>query len=240
MTAKRRMIDSASRDRLQENWQRVVSEVRQAAEANGRDGEEIKIVGVSKYVDAETTEALFQAGCRDLGESRPQQLWQKAESLSLEPRVQWHLIGHLQRNKIRRTLQSRPVIHSVDSVRLLQAIAAESVAQNDETHVLLEVNISGDRAKTGFDPNELDDVLSNLPEKGIQVDGLMAMAGWGTDAADARRQFAQTRLLRDRLQQHSNIALEHLSMGMSGDFAEAIAEGATMVRIGSRLYEGID
>jgi uncharacterized pyridoxal phosphate-containing UPF0001 family protein len=105
--------------------------------------------------------------------------------------------------------------------------------------VLLEVNISGDQEKTGLDPDELLAVLQRLPPVGVNVEGLMAMAGWGTEAAEARRQFAQTRQLRDELVRQSGIALPHLSMGMSGDFAEAIAEGATMVRIGSRLFRGL-
>ena len=233
------MIDSKTRDRLQQNWQLVQSDVRDAAAHSLRDPDSITIIGVSKYVDAETTLALVEVGCTQLGESRPQSLWEKAETLSFGPKVRWHLIGHLQRNKVRRTLHHQPLIHSVDSQRLLQAVAEEAAAQNREISVLLEVNISGDAAKTGFPRNELASLLDQLPPSGIRVLGLMAMAGWGTASRDARRQFDQTRELRDQLARQSGHPLSELSMGMSGDFREAIAAGATMVRIGSRLFEGL-
>jgi hypothetical protein len=232
------MIDPDRRERLKQNWERVEDEVLRAAEGCGRSGSSVKTIGVSKYVDAETTLALVQAGCHDLGESRPQSLWKKAESLALDTEIRWHLIGHLQRNKVRRLLHHRPVIHSIDSQRLLLAVAEESASQDLQTSVLLEVNISGDEAKTGFRPQALAEVLISPPE-GIRVIGLMAMAGWGTDRDDARRQFEKTRELRDQLQQQGDCLLPELSMGMSGDFREAIAAGATMVRIGSRLFEGV-
>lgn len=233
------MIDAASRERLIENWNAVVDEVHQCASSAGRDVDSVTIVGVSKYVDAETTQLLVEAGCRHLGENRPQSLWQKAETLSLDPSVRWHMIGHLQRNKIRRTLRCRPIIHSVDSGRLLAAIAEQSTELDEPMSLMLEVNISGERAKTGMLADELAGLLERLPIGGVRVIGLMAMAGWGTDRDEARRQFAATRTLRDRLTAQSGIELPELSMGMSGDFAEAIAEGSTMVRIGSRLFEGV-
>jgi pyridoxal phosphate enzyme (YggS family) len=140
-------------------------------------------------------------------------------------------------------IRHHPVVHSVDSQRVLLAIAEESAAHGVETSVLLEVNISGDEAKTGFTPDALGKAVDWLQETpasgGLRVLGLMAMAGWGTDRAEARRQFDQTRQLRDRLQRDSGLSLPELSMGMSGDFPEAIAAGATMVRIGSRLFEGV-
>ena len=232
------MFDDSVAARLQDNWKHVCDDVAKAATASGRRPEDIQIIGVSKYVDAKTTAALFSAGCRALGESRPQQLWSKAESLALGDQVRWHLIGHLQRNKIRRTLRWNPVVHSVDSRRLLESIAEEAVLQDHCADVLLEVNISGDEAKTGFAPDQLEPVIADLPRNGVRVRGLMAMAGWGTDPDDARQQFARTRQLRDALAAACGCELTELSMGMSGDFEAAIAEGSTMVRIGSRLFEG--
>lgn len=233
------MIDKTDRDRVRDNWLRVQEEVRSAATQCGRDPDSVLIVGVSKYVGPELTEALVDAGCGALGESRPQQLWQKSESLQFDEQVSWHLIGHLQRNKIRRTLHCDPVIHSVDSIRLLKAIAEESDQQKRVTNVLLEVNVSGEDAKTGFAVEALDEAIGLLPLAGVRVAGLMAMAGWGTGADDARRQFARSRQLRDKLMS-PELPLDALSMGMSGDFKEAIAEGATMVRVGSRLFEGVE
>lgn len=233
------MIDDHTRRRLTENWQAVQQEVAEAALASGRKPSEVTIVGVSKYVDTACTEALIDAGCLHLGESRPQSIWQKAESLGLDNIVTWHMIGHLQTNKVRRVLRHRPVVHSVDSRRLLECIAAESAAQGVVTRVLLEVNISGDESKTGLSPSAVEALLADMPQSGIEVQGLMAMAGWGTDAAEASRQFDETRHLRDQLQRQFDVQLPELSMGMSGDFREAIAAGSTIVRIGSRLFDGI-
>ncbi|WP_164101635.1 YggS family pyridoxal phosphate-dependent enzyme [Candidatus Laterigemmans baculatus] len=230
-------------DRVAENWRRVVDAVGDAAIAAGRDPSSITIVGVSKYVDAATTRLLVAAGCRDLGESRPQSLWSKAAEIR-EPHLRWHLIGHLQRNKVRRTLPVVTLIHSIDSVRLADAVHAEAEASGRVVRGLVEVNISGDEAKHGFAPEAVLEALeqiSRLPH--LQIQGLMAMAAERGDLAAAQRNFEDLRLLRDRLAERGlpqNISLGELSMGMSGDFAEAIAAGATIVRIGSRLFEGID
>ena len=232
-------MNDRHRQRIAENWNQVVQEVADATALSGRSIDQVKIIGVTKYVEVEATTALVQAGCRDLGENRPQVLWEKAESEGWDETIRWHVIGHLQRNKVRRTLRHRPVIHSVDSPRLLEAIATESVTGGITTRVMLEVNISGEDAKTGMTANQLSDLLENLPPSGIEVIGLMAMAGWGTDTDEASRQFAAVRTLRDSLRDRHGLPLAELSMGMSGDFAAAIAEGATLVRIGSRLFEGV-
>lgn len=234
------MMDDQVRRRLAENWRAVEAEVAEAVEVCRRRPSEITLVGVTKYVDADHTRALVDAGCTHLGESRPQSLWQKAESPLLQVDVTWHLIGHLQTNKVRRLLRHRPIIHSVDSERLLRAIADESAARELTTRVLLEINISGDEAKTGLSPIEAEALLEQLPKAGIELVGLMAMAGWGTGRDEARRQFDATRELRDQWSQRYHLDLPELSMGMSGDFREAIAAGSTIVRIGSRLFEGID
>lgn len=233
------MIDP---QRIAHSWNRVRDAVADAAVAAGRAPSSVTIVGVSKYVDAPTTAALLAAGCRDLGESRPQCLWQKAEwfdqqgDLAELPR--WHLVGHLQRNKVRRTLPLVNLIHSVDSPRLLDALHSEAVALGRIARVLLEVNVSGEQAKTGLPPDAAERLLQQtLSVPQVQVIGLMAMAGWGTAGDDARRQFARLRALRDRWQDASGAPLPELSMGMSNDFAEAVQEGATMVRIGTALFE---
>jgi len=228
------------RKRILANWLQVQADVADACKSADRDVDDVTIVGVTKYVDAATTAMLVDAGCPTLGENRPQVLWQKAESeefASLD--VNWHMIGHVQRNKLRRMLRYRPMIHSVDSPRLLDAIADEANSLIEPIRVLLEVNISGEEAKTGMDAETLTQLLLREPMPGVQICGLMAMAGWGTDASEAQRQFAKVRKLRDELSAKSGLGLNELSMGMSGDFVAAIAEGATMVRIGSRLFDGV-
>ncbi len=231
-----------------EDTQRIVknlAELRErivvAASQSGRDADDVCCVAVTKYVDAAATRAVFDAGCHDLGESRPQQLWSKAEALSsAQPR--WHFVGHLQRNKVARTLPLVSLIHSVDSLRLAREIEREAAKLNRPVDVLLEVNISGDAAKHGFEPKETESVLAALGElQQVRVRGLMAMAHLEGGVDVARQDFAAVRQLRDRLMNAcpENVSLAQLSMGMSRDFEAAIAEGATIIRVGSTLFEGI-
>ena len=226
-------------ERIQDNWGLVREEVAAATAASGRTPNEVTVIGVTKYVDAAYTAMLIQAGCVDLGENRPQVLWSKAESPGFPSNLRWHMIGHLQTNKVRRLLRYQPLIHSVDSERLLGVIAKESVAREVKTRVLLEVNISGDAEKTGMSATQLEELMQQPIPEGIEVVGLMAMAGLAADSGQIQRQFDAVRELRDHLVTASGLALPELSMGMSGDFQQAIRAGATMVRIGSRLFEGL-
>ena len=146
--------------RIAENVQRVRQRIAAAAERSGRQADEVTLVAVTKYVTAEETAAVVEAGCLDLGEARPQQLWAKAESLAHLP-IRWHLVGHLQRNKIRRTLPLVSLLQSVDSRRLLDALAEEAALADRRLPILLEVNISGDATKTGLAPEELEPLLAH-------------------------------------------------------------------------------
>jgi len=223
------------------NLQRVSDQIADAAQRAGRQPEEITLVGVTKYVDAAAAGRLCNAGCCDLGESRPQSLWEKAVALT-EPTIRWHMIGHLQRNKVKRTLPFITLLHSGDSLRLLEAVDAEAGALQRTIDVLLEVNISGDAAKHGFTVEELSATLPQLAEfANLNIRGLMTMAALEGGTERARQDFAALRELRDQLQAVCSPAIElrDLSMGMSEDYAEAIQEGATIVRIGSALWEGL-
>ncbi|XZE52169.1 YggS family pyridoxal phosphate-dependent enzyme [Planctomycetaceae bacterium SH139] len=227
-------------EQIVSNWQRLLAEVNEAATKAGREPASVRVVGVSKYVDAATTKLLRQAGCQELGESRPQALWDKAAALeNLD--CHWHMIGSLQRNKVRRTVGLVTLIHSVDSQRLAEAIAA-AAAETPAGQVagLVEVNISGDTNKHGFAPAELLPALEQMaPLGGLAIKGLMTMASQGSSPEQAQSEFAQLRQLRDSLREQglpAGISLNELSMGMSGDFPQAIAEGATIIRVGSRLF----
>ncbi|OUT54877.1 Pyridoxal phosphate homeostasis protein [Stieleria bergensis] len=230
---------SQSLQQITDNWQHVSANVKAAAKAAGRDPESVTLVGVTKYVDASLAGDLVTAGCHDLGENRPQMLWSKAESLAELGPITWHMIGHVQTNKLRRMLRYRPLIHSVDSPRLLEAIEQESEHQQCTTDVLLEVNISGDAAKTGLAPETVKELLKQSQSQSVRVMGLMAMSGLGSDQNAALQQFQQVAQLRDDLQQSTGIELPELSMGMSGDYEQAIQAGATLVRIGSALFAGL-
>ncbi len=235
----------ATAQQLRENWSRAVDDVAQACAAAGREPSEVSIVGVSKYVGAELAWQLAAAGCCILAENRPQSLWDKANYFGQHDSVsaQWHLIGHLQRNKLKRTLPLISLLHSLDSFRLADAINTEQLAAGaGPLSVLLEVNVTHDAAKTGMALNEVHKLLQQAPHwPGIAICGLMAMSSLDADAPRAQREFEQVRLLRDDLQREygQQFQFSELSMGMSGDFKEAIAAGSTLVRIGSNLWRGI-
>jgi len=224
---------------LAQNVVRIRQRIDAAARQAGRDPAEVRLVGVTKYVDAEAARLLVAAGVSDLGESRPQQLWAKAEVLQNE-NVCWHLIGSLQRNKVRRTVEVAHLIHSLDGPRLADAIHQEAVAIGRRVDVLLEVNISGDATKHGIAPHAaaaLLDHVAQLPY--LRIRGLMTMSHREGGTAVARHDFARLRELRDHLRANApeTVDLGELSMGMSDDFEQAILEGATIVRIGSALFE---
>lgn len=228
--------------RIVANLADVQGRIAAAATQAGRRPEAVRLVAVTKYVDADMTRMLVDAGCRDMGEARPQQLWDKAAALA-DLGIRWHLIGHLQRNKVRRTLPLVHLLHSGDSLRLLEEVDAERASQPAPLPVLLEVNVSGDAAKHGFAPDDvapLAEALTKLTH--LDVRGLMCMAGLEGNADDARREFAALRDLRDRLRREwsGRYTLDELSMGMSGDFEAAVAEGSTLVRVGSALFAGLD
>jgi pyridoxal phosphate enzyme (YggS family) len=232
-----------SAQRIRDNLARVRETVAAAAARSGRSADQIMLVGVSKYVEPEIARLLCEAGVTELGESRPQELWRKAEVLA-DLNVHWHLIGHLQRNKVKRTIEIATLIHSADSLRLLQEINTY-VANNclPTSRVLLEVNISGDAAKHGFRPDEIEPLFPQIALfKHVAVLGLMTMSGLESGADRTRREFAALRDLRDKTgRAHpSNVVVSELSMGMSGDYEVAIEEGATIVRVGSALFEGIE
>jgi pyridoxal phosphate enzyme (YggS family) len=227
--------------RIADNLAQVRERITAAAIRSGRTADAVRLIAVTKYVASEAIAALLRAGCRDLGESRPQDLWHKAE-IFRDSGVRWHLIGHLQRNKARRTLPYLTMLHSADSLRLLEVLDQWSQEMGQITAVLLEVNVSGESAKHGFAPRELESALSQLAALShVRVCGLMAMAGLHSGPEQAREAFARLRELRDRFagQSPPNVQLTELSMGMSGDFEIAIEEGATMVRIGSALFDGV-
>lgn len=236
------MLAQGAAARIRQNLEEVRSRIAAAAHRSARSPENITLVAVTKYVDAPLIRALVEAGCHNLGESRPQQLWQKAEQLA-DLDIHWHLVGHLQRNKVRRTLPYIAWLHSADSIPLLEALQHHAgQVLNRPLPTLLEVNISGEAAKHGFAPQELPAVLEALPKyPNLAVRGLMTMARLEGGPGAARADFAALRELRDRLRQQFGhaVCLDELSMGMSGDFEVAIEEGATMVRIGSALFEGV-
>lgn len=228
---------------IRDNLRRVQDQMAEAAVRAGRDAADVKLVGVTKYVNATDARHLYDAGCRALGESRPQQLWEKVgDEVFAGARPEWHMIGALQSNKVRKTVALRPTIHSVDSYRKLASINKAAEQEGLTAEVLIEVNCSGDPEKHGLPPSQVEQDIAELNHfRNVRGVGLMTMGPREGGPSAARKAFALLRELRD---QHAHLspeghAVTELSMGMSGDFAEAIAEGATIVRIGSALWEGV-
>ncbi len=227
-------------DTLKRNLAEVEARIADACRRAGRSRAEVTLVAVTKYADVEACRVLHGLGVSDLGESRPQELWRKAAAI---PHARWHLVGHLQRNKIDRTLPVVQLVHSVDSLRLLDALEAEAGKQGRKIEVLLEFNLSGEGAKHGFFAapgiSELAAVLDRL--RHVRIRGLMTMAALSKDPEDVRPTFAALRDLRDRLEPmlREDYDVRHLSMGMTNDFEIAIEEGATLVRIGTALFRGL-
>lgn len=230
---------------LQKNLDQITQRIELACERSNRDRTEVRVIGVTKYAQTEWVRELVELGWTTLGEARPQQLVERAEQFHNDPdmpAVNWHLIGHLQRNKVRPILPVVEVIHSVDSLRLLDRIEFIADELGTRPRVLLEVNIAEDSAKDGFSVSNLQREWPELVDRSaVQIEGLMTMAPHTDDETLIRRTFAQLRELRDQLRDQSPVhcPLDELSMGMSGDFEIAIEEGSTMIRLGSALFEGL-
>lgn len=225
--------------RLTENLRRVRERMAAACARAGRAASSVRLVAVTKSAELEWVRTLLQLGVRDLGESRPQQLLARAAELN--GGVRWHLIGHLQRNKVAPLLPHAALIHSVDSFRLLERIDRLAADATLHPRILLEVNVSGEASKNGFATAELLDHGSQLLSyRHVQIAGLMTMAPLVDDPELARPTFRGLRELRDRLvsQTDGRLPLSELSMGMSGDLEVGIEEGATIVRVGGSLFDG--
>lgn len=225
--------------RLQQNLAHVRQRIEAACRRSGRDPATVELVAVTKYAQVDWIAPLMALGVRRLGENRPQQLVDRAGMFT---GVEWHLVGQLQRNKVRSVLPHVALIHSVESLRLLQRISDVSAELQRTTRVLLQVNVSGEGSKQGIVPDELLRTWSEftgVPH--VEIAGLMTMAPLADDPEEARPTFRGLRELRAELQRFSGeLQLPILSMGMSHDLDVAVEEGATLVRIGSALFEGLN
>jgi pyridoxal phosphate enzyme (YggS family) len=235
-------LGAAPGDFLRANLRLLEEEIAASAEGAGRAPESIQLLAVTKYVDSEVIRLLYQSGVRDVGESRVQPLVAKAADLEDLDGLRFHLIGHLQRNKARRALEVAASIHSLDSPRLVTELESRlEVLAWRCPELYVEVNISGEDQKTGLPVAELPALLSKVaacPHLDPALRGLMAMAPYHPDPERARPCFRRLRELRDEMQERGLLpAGAGLSMGMSGDFRVAIEEGATVVRVGSRIFE---
>lgn len=213
----------------------VRAEIAAAAARAGRSADEVLIVAVTKGQPAATVRAALDAGIEDIGENYVQEARAKIDAVGAAGR--WHLIGHLQRNKARVAARLFARVHSVDSEELVRVLGAGARSAGRELPVLVQVKVSEEAAKTGARPEEAEGVCrAVLQEAGLRLEGLMAVPPLVADPEAARPYFRRVRELRDSLARRLGVELPHLSMGMSGDFAVAVEEGATIVRIGRVLF----
>ena len=227
-------------ERIRSNLDAVQCRIVEAARRSGRPVEAIRLVAVTKKAPLEWIRSLIACEARELGENYPQELWTKFDALAdLRGSVHWHLIGHLQTNKVKKTLPMVRLIHSVDSLKLLRALNDAATAVSNPPGVCLQVNTSDEPSKHGWTVEQIFNEAEPIAAcRAIPIVGLMTMAALGTTAATARGSFARLRELRERLKREIGMPLIELSMGMSNDFETAIEEGATLLRIGSALFEG--
>lgn len=220
-----------------DNVKRIMEDIACAAVKSGRKPEDITLVGVTKTVTYKQAEELMEAGVTNLGENRVQSLLEKYDKLKDKPT--WHLIGHLQTNKVKYIADKVSMIHSVDSLKLAAEIDRRFCEVGRCADILVQVNISGEESKFGISKDDAFSFMESLSEmKNIRVNGLMTMAPFTDKPEECRKFFYGLQKLAVDIQskKYDNINMRHLSMGMSGDFREAILEGATIVRIGSALF----
>jgi len=220
---------------IAENLERVREQIAQAAAKAGRVVDDVELVAISKTHDAAKVRKAIEAEQSLFGESRVQEA--RVKIPELPSNLRWHFVGHLQKNKIRHALPLFELIHSVDSLALAQDI--NRIAEEDGLHprVLLEVNVAGEGSKFGFTPEKLREDLENLlalPR--LSILGLMTIPPIAEEAEASRKYFVELRELRDRLQTEFHVDLAQLSMGMTQDFAIAVEEGATLVRVGTAIF----
>lgn len=205
----------------------------------GRDPEEVRLLPVSKTVDEAHIRLSYEAGCRMLGENKVQEAHGKWEAMADLTDLRWSIIGHLQSNKARRVAQFAAEFQALDRLRIARALDRHLQAEGRQMDVFVQVNTSGEASKYGLHPDDVSSFVAELPAyASLRVRGLMTLAVLSSDEPRVRECFVLLRTLRDRLRQEApaGVAMDELSMGMSGDFELAVEEGATVVRVGQAIY----
>ena len=214
----------------------VKAKIAAACAKAGRDPSEVEIIAVTKTHGEDVVREAWENGLAIVGENKVQEAaWKKPASVS---GPSWHLIGHLQSNKVRPALELFDFIHSVDSIKLADRINLIADDIGAQPHILLEVNVSGEKSKSGMKPEDVEPTIRHIQENcpRVTLEGLMTMAPFAEDPEEARPYFRRLRELRDGLQEKLGVGLPKLSMGMSGDYEVAVEEGATWVRLGTVLF----
>lgn len=222
---------------LKENLEQVEARIQKACDRAGRDRGEVTLIAVSKTKPAETLREAYDLGVRVFGENKVQELVDKYEALPDD--ISWHMIGHLQRNKVKYVIDKAELIHSVDSLRLAETIEKEAKKHNITANILIEVNVAREESKFGVTPEELDEIVEKIAGfPHLNVKGLMTIAPNVENPEENRAVFARLRKLSVDIASKNvdNMNMSILSMGMTNDYEIAIEEGATMVRVGTGIF----
>ncbi|WP_160558690.1 YggS family pyridoxal phosphate-dependent enzyme [Parablautia muri] len=224
-------------DFISQNLDFVNQNITKACEKAGRGAEDVTLIAVSKTKPVSMLKEAYKHGCRAFGENKVQELVEKYEEMPKD--IQWHMIGHLQRNKVKYVVGKAALIHSVDTLKLAEEISREAVKKQTEVSILIEVNIAGEESKYGVAMAETEKLVREaalLP--GIHIKGLMTIAPYVEEPEENRQYFALLRQLSVDIKQKNidNVNMNVLSMGMTGDYMVAIEEGATYVRVGTGIF----
>lgn len=221
---------------IAENLAEVRERISQAIQKSGREPDSARLITVSKQISVDRIEEARTAGAVVFGENKIQEAIPKIEQMGTEG-ISWHFIGHLQKNKVKFLDERFDLIHSVDSLELAEKIAKHCHSENRVQRILLQVNVSGEAAKFGMEPNELEKQMAEFSQlQGVQVEGLMTIPPFDSDPENSRRHFSRLRELREQYEKQNGLPLNELSMGMSHDFEVAVEEGATLVRVGTAIF----
>ena len=222
---------------IKRNLHNIMLRARAAAEKSGRSLEDIKIIAVTKTVDVDRINSVYEYGLRDMGENRVQELLEKYDRLPSD--IKWHIIGHLQTNKVKYIVDKVQMIHSVDSLELAKEIDTRAARHQRKVDILLQVNVSGEETKFGISPDKVNEYISVLSGmENIALKGLMTIAPYAQDPQDVRPVFRNLYniYIDIKSKRYDNVSMDYLSMGMSNDFEVAIEEGANVVRIGTSIF----
>ena len=222
---------------IRENVQFARNKIAEACRRSGRKSEEIELVAITKTVDVEQINEAIEAGIRVVGENRVQEAWRKFQEVG--EKVHWHMVGHLQTNKVKRVLQFADMIHSVDSVYLAREIQTQAKKLERTIEILIQVNTSGEESKFGREPEATIGAIeevSTLPN--LKIKGLMTIGAFLPNPEDVRPCFKLLHDLKDRVNERgiTSVEIGTLSMGMTNDYEIAIEEGSTMVRVGTAIF----
>lgn len=222
---------------IAENLKTVRTKIETSCKVSGRSPKDVTLIAVSKTKPVEMLKEAYEQGCRHFGENKVQELVEKYDAMPKD--IKWHMIGHLQRNKVKYIVDKVYMIHSVDSLKLAEEISKEALKKNVTVSVLIEVNVAGEETKFGVSPSSAEELIREIAVlPGVSVKGLMTIAPYVDNPEDNRQYFVALKQLSVDISRKNidNVTMNVLSMGMTGDYAVAVEEGASFVRVGTGIF----